>query len=610
MRLTLEDYVAPSINPNLNLIQSPIPSNEVLDATLTDPALEFQTVLEALDPGSGPGQIAKEVARQATWAMLQQQQYVTYDMGAQLGVLTPFVDPTRLSLKAFDVVVYSLDSDALAEEIARKAIGIAGETLSAIPNMYTQIAGALIGLGTSVWDAIRANRTIEAPRQYLPCQQWSEEVDSYVFGNIRKLTKSGYDWTPIFIPRYEGQLTLQICRSSGGEGPHSLMWGLGNGQIPHVRKVYEGGGYDLEFGQDGQFDPSGGIGMIPGGQRIYGLVQQTVINNNDPTYDKNHPTAFNWRCAAHDVAMLDLGLYYPSAAQTSTALWGYMFQRGAAMYAVDTGIVGDAWIRYFESMWDGISMLWANPEFQGRDGKNGKIGYGAGVWDAALSDLCINYGVGAYGDIGGIGTWQPAQCRGFLQSEDEEHFISGSALTQIILPAVAKLAQAQRWHLQHTTIAAYLPVFGGKSADPVDQNGDAVMGAFRSSPQLRQEFKDARVRILQGPLKYEVRLQDVLDATYRQQIEDAGGGIWGEGQLGFSGGEGAGFSGVWVPTGGAGFDGKSPPGRMPRPRDSDTVMWVLGALAVAGGAAAAYRYRDPLQKWMRQVQRKALPGRR
>jgi len=583
-----------------------------------------------LDPGLAIGIPAWELSRITTETALEgvltQQQYLVYDMATSMGVLTPFVEPTQLALQSFDLFFDTFTDVAISQEIELTTmIGIAATALSVIP-VYGQIAAALIGLGLTIASMFDGGG--QRPRTFLPCQSWQEETNDEAFKNLRKYTKNRNDWTDIFRPRFKGELSLQICKHK--DGLHGLVWGLGDGQVPHVRKE----GNRFGFGSDGEFVSTGGIGMIPGGQKIYSLMQSTPLDyrtgkgKKGPNYlnAKGRKGIFEERCGGgdNDVMSIDVGQFYPTVAQAGVTLWDFMFQRGAAMYSVDVDRLGNEWIEFFQSIWGGVEYLWANPEFYGSSTDNSDVGYGRGFWEGALQQITRNYGVGMGGSIGAIGAWAPNGCRGPLQNEDRQTFLDNSVLSGIILPALSKLKHVQNWHLQHTTMAAYLPINGGKNANPLDQgngNDGKIMGAFRSSEQLRAEFSDSRARILQGPLKYEVRLQDVLDETYRKQIEDAGGGIYGEGSITLTAGEKDKFPGVWVPTGGAGFDGNPgvvvppgrmpiPPGRMPIPprgsrhNDDNTVALILGGLALAGGSYWAWNNKDKLRSVGQQLKRR------
>jgi len=600
MILSLQDFKNPWINPNQAFRSDFAPDEFLVDAAL-DPAL----ALENLDlPGD---QIARYVARGAINSVLMQQQYLVYDISSQVGVLAPYVGVTEAALQAFDVIVKQLSTDVVAAEAINSVIGACGSVLSAIPTIYTQIAGAIISLSSSIASIVMGNSTTP-PREILPCQEWSEETDEYQFNkNFRAFTSSGYDWTGIFAPRYEGQLSMKICRGTAS-GRMAWVWGFGNGEIVHLGE--SGGNYT--FSEDGTFIAAGGLGMIPGGQQIYSLYQSSLvnirnrqssqiaaggaINVGEPGNKWGHPMFGDPRCGDYDIVSVDIGKYYPTSAQAAVSLWCFLFQRGAATYAVNPYELSERWSKYFIDLWDGVEGAWGKSFYEGKGGigsdslKEDGLGWGRQPWRNSLSDLLINHGVGAFGNIGDIGTYSPDPCQAHLTENDQEAFWTGSVLGKIIIPALGKLAMAQAWYLDNTTMAAYLPIEGGKDANPLQQ--PTVMGAFGGttdgSKVLRKKFVDARNRILNGAQKHEVRLDDVLDPVYRQQISAAGGG---------TGTQAFGITAkppldqlAWTPTGGAGYE----PPTNPPSEDGHTGLIVAGSAVALGGLA--WWFRDDVRR--------------
>jgi len=600
MRIRPEDFIDPNLDPTAPF-QSTFPSDEFLKAAALDPAL----VLDELD--LPVEQIGRWVARQAINSVLKQQQYLVYDMATNVGVLQPYVGVTETSLQFFDVLVTQLSADVVAKEAIETVIGQCGKVLSAIPTIYTQIAGAIVGLGVSISQAITGNSDIP-PRALLPCQQWSEETDTEQFnGSVRAVTSSGYDWTSIFMPRYEGELTMMLCKQQG-TGHLAFVWGLGDGQVPQIYLDSN----SIQFENDGVIQAAGGLGMIPGGQRIYGVFQSTVLDMRDSVskaleggdaiaYDGGHPTLFDPRCGDYDIMSVDIGTFYPTSAQAAMSLWDFMFQRGAAMFAVDPFDCAIAWTKYFESLTDGIAKYWGDYSWMGQGGKSGLIGWGQSVWSNTLGDLMQNYSIDAFGNIGGgIGSFTKDYCSDEFTDEDRSNFYKGNVLSNIILPALSRLHYAQMWFLNNTTIAAYLPIVGGKDADPLAQPN--VMGAFRGNSigtkNLRKMFVDARKRIINGDAKRDVRLADVLDPQYLAQLQQAGGGTQGH-NFGYVAAAPA--EPPWTPTGGAGFYlvGHTPP------KPDNHLGLILGATAtaVAVGGAAWY-FRDDVRRFVTGVRQR------
>lgn len=603
-RFRPEDFIDPWIDPNAPLV-SVFPPDEFLKAAALDPGLVLAELNLPID------QIGRFVARRAINNVLKQQQYLVYDMATNVGVLQPYVGVTESALQFFDVLVSQLSTEVVAKEAIETAIGACGRVLSAIPTIYTQIAGAVISLGVTISQAITGSSDIP-PRAILPCQQWSEETDEEQFnGAVRAVTSEGYDWTSIYMPRYSGDLTMMLCKQAE-TGHLAMVWGLGDGQVP---KVYLDSN-SIQFENDGVIQAGGGLGMIPGGQRIYGVLQSTVLDMRGEVardlqqgdairFDKGHPTVFDPRCGGYDILSIDVGTFYPTSAQASMSLWDFMFQRGAAMFAVNTFDCAVAWTQYFEALMDGVQLYWGDSGYMGRGGrKDGFVGWGQGVWENTLSDLLQNYSVDSFGNIGGgIGAFTQPYCSEAFTDANRADFYKSSTINQIILPALSRLHYIQQWFLEHTTIAAYLPIEGGVDADPLAQ--PSVMGAFRGNTigtqNMRKLFVDARRRIRNGAQKFDVRLSDVLDPVYRAQIEDAGGGTQSQ-ELGLV----AAAPGElpWTPTGGAGYFyvGATPP-----PPDHDRALWV-GATAVAVGGAA-WLFRDDIRRFVSGVRQRVARGR-
>ncbi len=290
------------------------------------------------------------------------------------------------------------------------------------------------------------------------------------------------------------------------------------------------------------------------------------------------------------------------------------------MYTVDALTAKLQWQYYFNSIWRGIERTWGKTSWRGGDSV---YGWGCGFWENALQEVVRNYTVGIDGQIGGALSWVPSNIgkanQDRLANDAEDHWEASNAYTQIIEPALERLAEAQRWYMDNSTLAAYLPIEGGVNADPlVDQ--PRIMGAMREGNMgLRNRFNRARQRILDGHQKYEVRLRDVLDPVYRKQIEDAGGGT---GQLGFSA-KMPGEPRPYPPQGGIGLSAEVRPmfppdfgdriaalgirDKLAKIGHSRTLPYVTGALAVGSATALSYYYWDEIADFLGKTRRR-LPG--
>jgi len=600
------------INPNPLLSQpfeASTPDERELANVLLDPALATESLVQAGVPLS---QIQKLLAQTALNNVLLQQQYLVFDMATHIGVMSSYAGVTSQALQSSLVVVNKLSSDAIASDVVLTAIGAAGNVLSAVPTMYTQIAGAIVGLGVALAKLIMGS-PVEIYSS-IPAQSYSKVTDTGQFNNKIRAVTIGSDWTAIFLPRYRGQLSMQVRHDEMDR--LVFGWGLGDGKVPRITNTGGTAKQDPKAGADGSFDDTGGLGMIPGGERIYSIYQSTLLEQE--AVWKYHHTVGDPRCGrapgSLKVQSLDVGSFYPTSAQAAMTLWDFIFQRGPATYTINPFTLIVAWSSYFNAIWEGAAEYYSNSAYIGsQEGvSGGSYGWGCGPWDASLSDLLSNYVVNGLGQIGpGIGAWAPAEFgdRAYkrLNNDDQIAWAQNNVLNAIIMPALTKLSYAQTWYLQNTSIAAYLPVYGGVAADPSGQMG-AFTGNDAGTKSMRKLFVAARKRIVGTSDKYDIRLDDVIDPTFRHEIEDAGGGTQGFGLVAKPPKEQV---AAWTPTGGPGiptgfgdgFEGLSILGT----RIPNEVAFVVGGTAAT--AAMAWVFRDDL-RGVYEGARRILRGRR
>jgi hypothetical protein len=587
-----ERFEDPSFNPATDPYTPLGPSSDLIDSIVTDPHLDPTTW--AVDQTA----FRAAASRTSLSSLLRQQQYVVYDIASQVGVLNQFLGKTRQALQGFDVILHNPTVQAMVDQALQATIGIAGNVLSAVPSIYTQIASALLSYVDNLLGIALGYGPGKLTEKLLPAQNYSDRTDTSLFNNhFRNVMASGYDWNAIFMPPFVGSLTAQVRENR--QGQQVLAWALGDGEVPTPILDHKvGKPIDYHFDVQGSFDPGQGLGMIPGGQKICSVVQST-ITESPVGPDVDHPTLYDPRCGQGGATgTIDVGTFYPVTAQGGTSLWSFCFQRGAALYTIDTGKIIDAWEDYVKAIWDGVVALWHNPDWQGEGGKHGLPGWGCEVWESTLSDLVRNYTVGLNGALNVL-SWAPVP-GSEITADDDDNWRDANMWTQIIRPALLQMQEAQIWYLRHTTIAAYLPIIGGKDAQPNQQ--DSVMGSMHD-PIVAKEFRDARHRIINGHSKHEVRLADVLDPIYAAQIEQAGGGTEAM-DLGFTVGEVPAF--VAVPQGGTGLP---PPSRWPYNPGANRRHGLLALGLVGGGMGAAWYFRDDLVRAVSAVRRR-LGGRR
>lgn len=527
MRLTLNDYVDPQIDPNANYVPQAVVGDEFLDAALLDPALFAGTNVIS------PEALERETTFMVMRDVARQQQHIVFDTAREIGILQPFVPETLGALQYVDFTIDRLTPQSIQNSMLATGIGIAADTLSAIPNIYAQIAALVLNFSVSLvkWAQylLGIDQPISAPvRAMLPTQEYSDEVDSDVFNHqVRAVLRSSYDWSSIFMPRYQGQLSGITRKNEIGQ--RSIGWALGSGGVPKIQwpvrcpsgHANEGKKKCWNF-TEGELLGSGGLGMMPGGERIYGICQTT--SNLVPTGPRTgHPSMYDPRCDHRDpVTTIDLGSFYPTTTQGALSIWDFIFQIGPAMYTVDAiGLMNgrekgssdyeiQGWSQYVTEIWEGIVPLWRNSDYEHR--------WGCSFWKGALQGLVRNYTVSNYGV--GVLSWVPTT-NDALSMSDQDKWEDNNVYELIIKEALGKLHAAQLITLGRTNIAAYLPIYGGVSANA--QNQEKVMGAMREYIVARS-FSEARRRILESDSKYNVVLADVIDPEFRKQIVDAGGG--------------------------------------------------------------------------------------
>lgn len=583
MRLTFSDYSDPQIDPNDPFVPQAIVGDETLETAISDPAVFAASSSLPADA------LRRHTTEVAMRDVLRQQQLIVYDMGRTIGVLQPFVRSVIPSLRFVDLSLESLTPKSIARHAVQTWIGAAADVLSAVPNLYVQIAAAALDLSLTLVSWAQWIGKIDQPQARLvtpemPVQEYSDETDAYLFNNDVRLTmQTTYDWTRLFMPRYRGELTGKTFKNRIQQ--RSIGWALGTGEIPRVH--YPGSGrnkwkewsYTDATTEGGGYLNSGGLGMIPGGQRIYGIVQTTAI---EVPYGprRGHPTVYDPRCDGyHGVSRTDIGSYYPTTTQGALSIWDFCFKIGPAMYTIDAlGLaVGRndsysyevfGWRDYLDAIWNGVIELWRNETYEG--------GWGCSFWKAALQALVQNYTVSQFG----IGTlsWTPST-NDALTLKDQDNWEDSNVFERVIKESLWQLTSAQLLYLGKSNIAAYLPIKGGVDADPLKQ--ETVMGSMRDHV-LRRQFYQARRRILDGPGKYNVVLKDVLDPVFRNQIKDAGGGKQADRdpeilQLALP-------EGVAVPQGGTGL----PLGSRVTPGRSLWPYFAAGGLAVAATGIGYY----------------------
>ena len=469
MLFKAQDFENQNFSP---FFESVLPSAEFLEGSTLDGGLSTTA------PGLVGTGLRRHLIEVSAIDTLLAQQHVVRGLAMNTGVLSHYASTVRHALDGFDV--RSTNSEAeLAEQLATTSIGLAANILSSVPTLYTQLASAVLSLGLVLYDLFN---TPDAPRNLhaLPLQTYDDDTDSdHIKVHINRALKDR-DLTSLFLPRFEGTLTLQFREDA--QGRDALAFSLGNSQT----------------GKDAEFHPTGHLGFIPGGRRVTSVIQALLLEppsgNSAPRYDRRCGGC-TWSGGPKTVAR-DVGSFYPSTNSAALTIWDHVTQAGPAMYEVDAVALQSAWRDYSDAWGDGLAWLW-NLESE-------KDYWGTGMWRCALTEATRLQTVGIQDQLGVL-SWAPFDgCDDLFQLGP---FLDNSLFSRLVDRASMQLWLAQHYYLRHTTVAAYL------HPDP---------GSAAHDPAIRSTIEDARRRILQTSERYEVRENDVVDADYKTALREAG----------------------------------------------------------------------------------------
>lgn len=506
MILSLDDYINREVDPT-----SPFTVVGGGDALLA---------AALLDPGAQvPDGLQDEIVREQTANALRLQQQLVFRMGSKIGVLESSVPQVRNALRLVPPLVQDAihEVEQLIIEAASTAIGVASDSLGMVPIIGWIVKAALGGANL----ALKLIAAMEAPGQrigpaMLLAQTYTADADEQRVNDHLLPFASTADWTGIFMPSMRGELAAQI-RNDGADRI-VIAWGLrDDGIVPRVvidkKPVFSP--YTWHFSEEagGAFTPAGGMGAVPGTARVVSVVQSTIL---EPTViHRGHESLGDPRCGSSKKTVdVDVGTFYPSTANGAWSLFGYCTKAGAPAYTLATQEIVNAWQAYVDAIWEGIEKLWRNEKWES--------GWGCGPWQNALAGLARAHCVGMGGQVGGFGAWEPRRYETKLKAADRNAWEANNLCTKIVKPAMQDLREMQLALLRRTPMAAYLPATG--------------LGSMRDET-VKHAFGKAREALMRrtGGMKRrnrELRLGDVVDPWYREQLEGAGvGSIDGSGGI-------------------------------------------------------------------------------
>lgn len=468
MLFSIEDFDNKAFDDQFATV---LPSADLLDDSTLDAGLS------TIAPGLAGASLQRHLIKLAGTDALLAQQHVVRGLAMATGILSHHEKWVRPALNAFSLLG-TTDVAELRHALVSTAIGTVGNILSAIPSIYTQIAAAVIGLGQLLYNLF-APGAQTPPRDVLPMQQYDDDTD---MGQINfHVQRALYerDLTSLFLPRFEGTITVQIRKDETGR--HAPAFGLGNAKT----------------GDGAEFHNTGALGFIPGGRRITSIIQSRVLmpqRSKRPYYDPRCGGC-SWS-GGPKVIGRDVGSFYPSTNAAALTVWDHVMQVGPAMYEVDALALQRKWRDYSDAWGDGLAWLWNHSSMANM--------FGLGVWRCSLQDATRLSTVGVNNQIG-VMSWAPFD--GCDDTYSVGSFLENSLYAGLVDQASMALWLAQHYYLRNTTVAAYL------HPDP---------SAARNDPAMQAVIDDARARILQTSERFEVRKEDVVDTDYRSLLEEAG----------------------------------------------------------------------------------------
>jgi hypothetical protein len=340
-----------------------------------------------------------------------------------------------------------MDPKLLAIRMAQVGVGVAMAATVAIP-----IVGAVvnaIGAVAQFFLGMASRTPTEAQVIFPPMEQYSEETDTFVVNEQVLPASATLDWTRLLMPRYAGE-----WKAYGREGKGITARGVVGG---------------------------GGVGFMPGTQRITGMIQVFWLRRGhaaevSPEINTSHN---------------DVGSFYPGAAQLLTALHEQCAKVQTQLYNIDTTQIVSAWEDYVGAAFELAAGIYER--------KTWAVA-GTPLADQTLAqnrvfaqDIVAPLLRGPGGRIDLLTTnWTPAQG------------VPKNTVLSIIKPWCARVRQRQWNNLSRIVGAAYT---------------DPSQGAFRNR-QMLDKLHMMRQVLLQHPARHDAKLVDVIDQNYRAQLFD------------------------------------------------------------------------------------------
>lgn len=360
----------------------------------------------------------------------------------------------------------SAKKDDLSRAALEAGLTIAQNILSAVP-IVGNILSAAIGVARFIAGLFVRGSPEEIPLR-VPWVEYSRDLDEDVVNHVLTEAMKGTDWTELYMPAldYTAGRGFSMERTRKG-GPRRAFG------------VFTGGG---------EPDFRGGLGFMPGTERLTQIIQVATVSHQSHTRRD---------------AVTDVGSFLPSVSQTLTGTWAMVTKVGNPdMYKVKAGELADAWEAYFGRFFaDAFDQY--NRFDLGTDGWSGKI-----FLSKALSPLVViepkngdrEFGV----DISRLPG--PFVRPGIFERRGDMTYLRPDQA--YIGPALQALKRQQKAALARSLVCALVR--------PVQVRGRPAFAAFedRSAPlssgfatfgeELRAYCLEMRKKLLEHPARFEL----------------------------------------------------------------------------------------------------------
>jgi len=333
----------------------------------------------------------------------------------------------------------NVNKNEIKRGLTKIGIGAAVTAISAT-GVGGMIAGAMIAAVSSIVMLLSGNPervTLEFPDP----EDYNDELDEEWVNKQILPSLTTFDWTSIYLPRFNGPWRLEKRK----EGKFVVRGSQSLGDV--------------------------GAGMMPGTERLDAGVQLYRIDNN--------------RCDTRVCfGSVNIGSYYPGAAQMCTQLTEVATYPQTQLYNLDTLRIRSAWREYFAGALDIANRIYDGDKATLQDGgwtnTNDKVRQ-----DFAKQFLSQYY-------VGGSMTFGAPGMTALNKKWDDNIRL---AFDDIILPWCEKIEQRQRHYLGTIVGSAYTA---------------RNQAAFANNQSMANELERMRIELLNHPARRNVVRGDML----------------------------------------------------------------------------------------------------